>query len=208
MVKLDRKVEQWSGQSSLGLFLTDVSAPGMTVLARSINLQDEKYSVHYDADELTSLVSAERITQCRRRSEYSSIDHFEVSHQRLRQPADQTDGHFTGKQGRSFSVCSHIPLGRHLPSTTDTALIDRGGSSSSERMIVTGAPQGCVLSPLLYTHDCALTNSTDTIIAFADDTTAVRLISGGDKTAHMDEVQRMSVWYPENNRPLLSFKTK
>lgn len=48
-------------------------------------------------DELTSLVSAERITQCRRRSEYSSIDHFEVSHQRLRQPADQTDGHFTGK---------------------------------------------------------------------------------------------------------------
>ncbi|CAB1418039.1 unnamed protein product [Pleuronectes platessa] len=33
--------------------------------------------------------------------------------------------HKTGRQGRSFSVCAHIPLGQHLLESTDTALIDR-----------------------------------------------------------------------------------
>jgi hypothetical protein len=54
----------------------------------------------------------------------------------------------------------------------------------------TGAPQVCVLSPLLYplfTHD------SNTIIKFADDTTVVDLITDNDETAYREEVREPSV---------------
>ncbi|KAK3565404.1 hypothetical protein QTP86_007938 [Hemibagrus guttatus] len=53
-------------------------------------------------------------------------------------------------------------------------------STSSATTLNTGAPQGCVLSPLLFTlltHDCATMHSSNHIIKFADDTTVVGLIS-------------------------------
>ncbi|KAI3374559.1 hypothetical protein L3Q82_021139 [Scortum barcoo] len=46
-----------------------------------------------------------------------------------------------------------------------------GSTTSSTLTLNTGAPQGCVLSPLLYslfTHDCVATHSSNTIIKFAD----------------------------------------
>ncbi|XP_048850633.1 uncharacterized protein LOC125719880 [Brienomyrus brachyistius] len=57
----------------------------------------------------------------------------------------------------------------------------------------TGSPQGCVLGPLLftlYTHDCVPAHLSKSIITFADDTTVVGLISGGDESAYHDEVER------------------
>ncbi|KAI3367953.1 hypothetical protein L3Q82_026780, partial [Scortum barcoo] len=56
----------------------------------------------------------------------------------------------------------------------------------------TGAPQGCVLSPLLYslfTHDCVATHSSNTIVKFADgpvDTTVLGLITGNDEAAYRE----------------------
>ncbi|TWW56015.1 putative RNA-directed DNA polymerase from transposon X-element [Takifugu flavidus] len=48
----------------------------------------------------------------------------------------------------------------------------------------TGVPQGCVMSPFLYslfTHDCRALHGSNTIIKFADDTTVVGLIKDNDE---------------------------
>lgn len=56
-------------------------------------------------------------------------------------------------------------------------------NTSSTTTLSTGAPQGCVLSPLLFTmlsHNCTSKFSSNHIIKFADDTTVVSLISNSD----------------------------
>jgi hypothetical protein len=64
----------------------------------------------------------------------------------------------------------------------------RVGSNTSATLILnTGAPQGCMLSPLLYslfTHDCMARHDSNTIIKFADDTTVVGLIT--NETAYRE----------------------
>ncbi|KAM3877095.1 centrosomal protein of 89 kDa [Diretmus argenteus] len=55
-----------------------------------------------------------------------------------------------------------------------------GTTTSSTLTLNTSAPQGCVLSPLLYSlfmHDCMATHSSNTIIKFADYTTVIGLIT-------------------------------
>ena len=57
---------------------------------------------------------------------------------------------------------------------TGRAQVVRLGNNISSPLIRnTGAPQGCVLSPLLYslfTHDCVAMHASKSIIKFADDT--------------------------------------
>ena len=75
----------------------------------------------------------------------------------------------------------------------------------------TWAPQGCVLSPLLYslfTHDCVATHAANSIIKFADDTTIVGLITNNDETAYRVEVRDLAEWCQENNLCLNVNKTK
>ncbi|XP_063739694.1 titin-like [Eleginops maclovinus] len=83
--------------------------------------------------------------------------------------------------------------------------------TSSTLTLNTGAPQGCVLSPLLYslfTHDCVATHSSNTIIKFADDTTVIGLITDGDETAYREEVRALTSWCQDNNLHLNVSKTK
>uniref|UniRef100_A0A8C8I2H8 Metalloproteinase inhibitor 2 n=1 Tax=Oncorhynchus tshawytscha TaxID=74940 RepID=A0A8C8I2H8_ONCTS len=86
-----------------------------------------------------------------------------------------------------------------------------GNNISSPLILNTGAPQGCVLSPLLYslfTHDCVAMHASNSIIKFADDTTVVGLITNNDETAYREEVRALGVWCQENNLTLNVNKTK
>ncbi len=86
-----------------------------------------------------------------------------------------------------------------------------GPHLSSTWTLSTGSPQGCVLSPLLhrlYTHDCRPAHNNNLIVKFADDTTVVGLISGGDETAYREEVLKLAAWCSENNLALNTKKTK
>ncbi|KAK3521326.1 hypothetical protein QTP70_003167 [Hemibagrus guttatus] len=62
-----------------------------------------------------------------------------------------------------------------------------GTHVSDLQHISTGSPQGCVLSPLLfslYTNGCTSGHQSVKLLKFADDTTLIGLISDGDESAY------------------------
>ncbi len=109
--------------------------------------------------------------------------------------------------GLNNSLCSWI-----LDFLTGRRQVVRIGSNiSSPLTLNTGAPQGCVLSPLLYslyTHDCVAANSSNIIIKFADDTTVVGLIIDDAESAYREEVHTLTNWCHNNNLSLNISKTK
>ncbi|KAK3538455.1 hypothetical protein QTP86_003706 [Hemibagrus guttatus] len=86
-----------------------------------------------------------------------------------------------------------------------------GNWTSGIRTVSTGTPQGCVLSPLLYTlftYDCVASQTNTKIIKFADDTTVIGLITGGEETSYRTEVAGLIAWCRKNNLSLNTDKTK
>jgi hypothetical protein len=100
--------------------------------------------------------------------------------------------------GLNTSLCYCI-----LNFLTGRPRVVRVGNNTSATLILnTGAPQGCMLSPLLYslfTHDWVAKHNSNTIIKFADDTLVVGLITDNDE---------MPVWCQDNNLSLNVSKTK
>ncbi|KAI2646527.1 putative RNA-directed DNA polymerase from transposon BS [Labeo rohita] len=89
-------------------------------------------------------------------------------------------------------------------------LVRLGKLTSGTRTISTGAPQGCVLSPLLfslYINDCTSKNPFVKLLKFADDTTVIGLIRDGDESAYRQEVEQLSLWCSHNNLELNTLKT-
>ncbi len=93
--------------------------------------------------------------------------------------------------GLNRSLCSWI-----LDFLTGRSQVVRMGNNTSSPLVLnTGAPQGCVLSPLLhslYTHDCTATHSSNVINKFADDTMVIGLITDNDETAYREEVSTLT----------------
>ena len=84
-------------------------------------------------------------------------------------------------------------------------------SISSKRIVSTGAPQGCVLSPVLfclYTNDCKTSSNQCHLIKYADDTVLTGFLYGDDSTVFDVEVQKFTNWCMENNLTLNISKTK
>ncbi|XP_055742496.1 probable RNA-directed DNA polymerase from transposon BS isoform X1 [Salvelinus fontinalis] len=109
--------------------------------------------------------------------------------------------------GLNTSLCNWI-----LDFLTGHPKVVRVGSNTSAMLILnTGAPQGCVLSPLLYsliTHDCMVRHDSNTIIKFADDTTVVGLITDNDENTYREEVRDLARWCQNNNLSLNVTKNK
>ncbi len=90
-------------------------------------------------------------------------------------------------------------------------MVKVGQFTSNSITLNIGAPQGCVLSPLLYslyTHDCVSSHSSTSIIKFADDTVVLGLINNDDEAAYLEEVDRLTSWCQDNCLSLNVSKTK
>ncbi|KAI4873263.1 hypothetical protein NFI96_029966, partial [Prochilodus magdalenae] len=83
--------------------------------------------------------------------------------------------------------------------------------SSSTTILSTGSPQGCVLSPLLFTlltYDCSPIHSGCHIVKFADDTAVVGCITNSDESGYRQEVEHLEGWCRKNNLCINIKKTK
>ncbi|KAK3546338.1 hypothetical protein QTP70_025747, partial [Hemibagrus guttatus] len=86
-----------------------------------------------------------------------------------------------------------------------------GRHVSPSLTLSTGAPKGCVSSPmlyLLYSYDCVATSNSTIIVKFANDIFLVGLISDNNEKASLEEVKSLESWHQENNLFLNIRKTK
>lgn len=94
------------------------------------------------------------------------------------------------------TTATHLQTGpQHLPSAT--GCWTSSASSSSSITLSIEAPQGCMLSPLLFTlltHDCTPSYSSNNLVKFVDDTTLVGLITKGGETHYRKAVDLLTLF--------------
>ena len=86
-----------------------------------------------------------------------------------------------------------------------------GNNLSSSIILNTGTPQGCPISPKLYsifTYDCKAMFCNNLIIKFADDTTVTGLITDNNEDNYRQEIDNIVQWCNSNNLFLNVKKTK
>ena len=84
------------------------------------------------------------------------------------------------------------------------------GTKSTTLHISTGAPQGCVISPILfilYTNDCLCGKPDCLLVKFADDTIVAGFLKG-DESQYRDAISNLSQWCDSNFLHLNAKKTK
>eukprot|EP00061_Rhincodon_typus_P014425 g41432.t1 len=75
-------------------------------------------------------------------------------------------------------------------------------------IINTGAPQGYVLSPLLYSDNGVAKFLSNSICKFADDTNIEDQISNNAETEHRKEIECIAAWCKDNNLSINVSKMK
>ena len=86
-----------------------------------------------------------------------------------------------------------------------------GDIVSSSIILNTGAPQGCPLSPKLYsifTFDCQSKSHDSLVIKFADDTTVTGFINDNNEEEFRNQIDWVVAWCKRNNLLLNVDKTK
>ncbi|KAK1802031.1 hypothetical protein P4O66_004365 [Electrophorus voltai] len=109
------------------------------------------------------------------------------------------------------TTLTHLDKGRSNYVKMRPQSVRVGNCASSTLTLSTGAPQGCVLSTLLYslyTYDCVATSSSTIIVKFADNTVVMGLISDNDERAYLEEIKHLENWCQENNLLLNVSTTK
>ena len=86
-----------------------------------------------------------------------------------------------------------------------------GNIISESITLNTGTPQGCPISPKLYsifTYDCKADVPDNLLIKFADDTTVSGFIKDNDESNYRDQINNIVTWCGNNNLLLNVSKTK
>ena len=106
-----------------------------------------------------------------------------------------------------FSLCNWI-----LDFLLERKHIVKIGSNFSQPLVLSiGTPQGCGLSPMLYslfTYDCRVSDPSCVMVKFADDTTLSGLILNGDDSIYRTQISSLVSWCETNNLILNVDKTK
>ena len=97
--------------------------------------------------------------------------------------------------------------------TNRTQYVKIGETTSKAAVTNTGAPQGCVGSPILfaiYTSDCKSIGeeSADALVKYTDDKYLAGFIHDDVDSTYRDEVEKVVTWCSNNYLDLNSRKTK
>ena len=146
-------------------------------------------------------------------------------HQHLDKPGTYARILFVDFSSAFNTIQPHLLVSKLLNMTVNPKIIDWifsfltnrpqrvliGQAVSDVLVTNTGAPQGCVLSPALftiYTADCRTKESCSLQIKFADDTSLTGLICDSDETRYREAVAELVDWCDSNYLQLNVTKTE